>query len=179
MTRTAITILFILTIHNLYSCNCRTKKELDSARQLEYVNSEIIILGEVIFVSSDQNSFKIKVLESYKGELLAHQVIEGENHEYGFPNVYYTGHWFIYRYFENGTFKTNICGLSRSLKFPEKSRYFWALPPPPPPLYPKDSVQYNELLKKRELLVNEYDIRARKEVYNEIELLRKKASVQQ
>ena len=179
MTRTLIISILIFSFLDLVSCDCRTKKELEVARQTEFDFSDIVILGEVYFVSSDHMEFKIKVIEVFKGEFVIGQIIEGENHQYCEPNASSVGQWLIYGHIENGKLKTNICGLSRSLEYPENNRYFRAIPPPPKPLYPKDSIKYKKALMNYEKIDKEYLNTAKEEINIEIEILRKKASVQQ
>jgi hypothetical protein len=169
-----ITLILTLFIHESFSCDCKDRKDLDSARIIEFNNSELVILGEVISISDDQLNYKVRVVEIFKGDLKTSQIIEAENHQYCVPFVYFTGKWLLYGSIQNGKFKVNICGLSRSLDFPEKNRYFRAPPPPPPPLYPRDSLKYKAILKESEGAEKEYKIRARKELNKEIELLRTK-----
>jgi hypothetical protein len=177
MKKILLTIL-ILTffIHESFSCDCKDRMDLNIARITEYNNSEIIFLGEVISISDDQLSYRVSVIEVYKGDLKTNQIIEGKNHQFCAPFINYTGQWLLYGNIENGKLKVNICGLTRSLEFPEQNRYFRAPPPPPPPLYPEDSMKYKTILSESEKAEKEYQIIARKEINKEIELLRTKSA---
>jgi hypothetical protein len=173
MKRTLTLFVLIFFVLDIYSCDCKTKKKLDVARQTQFENAEIVILGDVFFISSDYMKFQIRILETFKGELKPDQIIEGENHLYCEPNANSIGQWLIYGYIENGKLKTIICGLSRSLKSPEDNRYFWAPPPPPSNLI--DSTYLTKKYQKKEAKkITKYKEIAKVEIQKEIELLRKR-----
>ena len=159
------------------SCDCYDTKKLDIARQIEYDNSDIVILGEVIYVSNDLQNFKIKVLENYKGKLVEDQIVEGENHLYCFPNANKKGLWLIYGRIENGKLKPNACGLSRSLNSPNDNRYF--MTPPPRPIHPDSIIVVNaeekaKLEEKYMKRKEKYKQMAIKELNVELKQLREK-----
>ncbi len=146
---------------------------------MEYDNSGIVILGEVIYVSNDLQNFKIKVLENYKGKLVEDQIVEGENHLFCFPNANKKGLWLIYGHIENGKLKPNACGLSRSLDSPYDNRYF--LTPPPRPIHPDSIIdvtargkEYYEIEEKYKQRKEEYKQMAFRELDIELKQLREK-----
>ncbi|PWD97958.1 energy transducer TonB [Marinilabilia rubra] len=126
----SLTILILLWT-NAEACDCPPPKRLEVAQQEEFDLSDNVIIGEVLDISGDQKTFTLRVEEIFKGNLKQGQIVEFENNYYCYPFIDELGDWLIYSKKYKGDYRVNDCGLSRSLKHPERNEYFW--PPPPPP----------------------------------------------
>ncbi|MCB0537602.1 MAG: hypothetical protein KDE33_08745, partial [Bacteroidetes bacterium] len=67
---------------NSFACICSADMELQEARDYEYEKSEIVIVGEITYLSSDKKAFEIKILEKLKGDFQVGQVLQGKNNYY-------------------------------------------------------------------------------------------------
>ena len=118
-----ILILF-LTLKG-YSCSCPPQNKFHDQRVIEYEGADIILIGDVTLNSKDKNLHEIKILEIFKGEhLIKCEFLEGINSKYCYPTINENGKWLIYGRIEEGFFKLNDCGLSRSFKRPHENSYF-------------------------------------------------------
>lgn len=81
------------------------------------MQSECIFVGNVIEVNEDL-TYKIVVIESLDGGDVQGNVYLGQNWRYCYPYVDKKGTWLVYGSIENGFFKVNSCGLSRSFDKP-------------------------------------------------------------
>jgi len=113
-----ITCLFILIGFKSFACSCPVFKNLERLQLSEFERSECIFIGEVLEINAENNTYKIKVLDSLKGTENG-QVYEGTYDTQCGPTIYELGKWIFYgRTDSNGILKVNECGLTRTFKNP-------------------------------------------------------------
>ena len=170
-----LTIIFMLQMSlismNSFACICSADMELQEARDYEYEKSEIVIVGEITYLSSDKKAFEIKILEKLKGDFQVGQVLQGKNNYYCEPIIDSLGTWLIYGGTENGKLTINECGLSRSFDKPEENLFFRP-PPPPPPSHPDSIIDKRAREKEFMERIEEYKTIAFKELEVELTQLR-------
>ena len=84
-------------------------------------NSEVIIIGKLI--SSTEKSYKLKIVEVFKGKLKKGEILEGfyPSSCSGRPHPKKTGHWIFYGFYEKfeneKILNYSSCGPTRSLEY--------------------------------------------------------------
>ncbi len=157
-------VILLFFTHSIHACSCAPFKLAE--QQQREMQSECIFVGQVVEVNEDL-TFEISVVESLDGGDVQGNVYIGQNWRYCYPYVENKGTWLFYGRIENGLFKVNSCGLSRSFSNP-----FTPI---------SDSEEVKELMKKLEYKkLNEKESQdiIRKiqliDMANEIHALRKK-----
>lgn len=114
--------LIILTLFigiKSIACTCGIPISIEATQIGEFEDSECVFIGEVLEVNSEENSFKIKVIESFKGSDVE-TVYVGTYDEQCGPIIYEKGKWLIYGDLNNeNIIEVNECGLTRSFVNPE------------------------------------------------------------
>ena len=114
--------LFLLTVKTI-ACNCPKVQELKDKQISEYENSECIFIGEILHIDFKNHTFKVKILESFKGSEIG-EIYTGIFDPSCGPRIDHTGKWIIYGSFYHSNILTiNECSLSRSFKKPEFGHY--------------------------------------------------------
>ncbi|QCX39042.1 hypothetical protein FF125_16100 [Aureibaculum algae] len=117
-----ILILIILTLSigiESYACNCGIPKSLELEQDYNYENSECIFVGEVLEVNKTENTFTIKVIESFNGNDNLN-VYKGTYDEQCGPIIDTKGKWLIYANLNSDNILVvGSCGISRNFKNPE------------------------------------------------------------
>ena len=115
-------ILIILTLGfgiKTFACNCSIPKSLELVQEYAYENSECIFLGEVFEVNKADNSFKIRIIESFKSNENG-MIYEGKYDEQCGPIIDTKGQWLIYADLDSeNILNVSSCGISRNFKNPE------------------------------------------------------------
>ncbi len=115
----AILILTLLISAKSFSCTCPNPKSIKAIQDYEFENSDCVFVGEVLEVNMNDNTFKIKVIESFKGKDKETIYIGTYDEQCG-PIIDEKGKWLVYaRFNSENILKINECGLTRSLKNPE------------------------------------------------------------
>ena len=113
-----LTFLAFLAWLGLFACSCPVYKNLEIFQLGEFEQSECIFVGEVLEFNPEKKSYRIKVMESFKGtenEL----IFEGTYDQQCGPIINGLGKWIFYGNTDsNGVLKVNECGLTRSFENP-------------------------------------------------------------
>ena len=163
-----ILITLIIVISNqVYSCDCKDLGPLDSLRIISYNFSDLVFLGELVDIDTMDFSYTFKIIELYKGEIKT-ELIKGKYFDScsSFPKE--KCKWIVYANIRStNVIDINGCLASRSELHPFCNGCFT----PPRPLRPDATRIEIEKAKqlKKEILEN-----AKKEWFEEIEILRKK-----
>ena len=164
MKRTILSILFLVFLTPCISnaCECKIQKRLESLQNLEFENSECILIGEVLEIDSENDTFKVKVVESFNGDKTG-KIYSGIYNRYCEPIIDQKGQWLIYGNInEQGLLDINSCGLTRSFAHPEKNFQIFSI---------TVGVRMNKLTDKEE---KQYIEKAKSDLINEIKILRTK-----
>jgi len=165
-----IFILSIMPVISSITCICPPIEKLEITQIKEYNSSEVVIIGNVNFVSENSKEFKLSVVEVFKGDLKENDIIKGVNFLSCEPTVNTIGKWLLYGKLQSGILEINSCGLSRSFDNPMQNRHFQFIQPPPATygdsLIIVDDKEIYELEK-------EIEKKAFDELKHEIHLLRK------
>ena len=129
--------LFVLFIFLTFSisgipCDCYVYDISDKGITKAYASSELVFKADVFDIDTVNRTYKMKVLEVYKGAVRVSKIIESEQLENCPPHIKRTGIWIFFGGFESKTFKPTVCGMSFNMESP------FVYPPPPPP-HPNDS----------------------------------------
>jgi hypothetical protein len=171
-----IVILQVLTSIS-HTCLCDRDKNHRKETGENFKKSDIVFIGDVS--SSDMNSknYKIRVLETFKGDIEPGQTfLTWNTYQPCVSPVTSSGKWILYGRLEKDTFMTHECSLTRPFADP----IIHPLPPPPFPHVEnfdstKAAVEYElelqkfeqeqkELLSKELLILKE--LRNKKPVHN-------------
>jgi len=159
-----LAIILILISFKSFACSCAIKK-LSDWQKFELENSECIFIGEVLNIDAENNTFEIKVIESFNGDEKG-KVYNGIYDSMCGPIIDEKGEWLIYaNYNSESQIEVNTCGITRSLKNPDKNISATILPPPS---YPNEKKSITE--KK----IAEWKLRAKTDLESEIANLREK-----
>ena len=120
--RITLILFLIFLIPNLSNaCECGIPKSLKSVQNREFENSNCILIGEVLEIDSENDTFKVKVIESFNGDEIG-KTYSGIYNRYCEPIIDKKGKWLIYGNInELGLLEISLCGLTRSFKNPEKN----------------------------------------------------------
>ncbi|NDV15659.1 hypothetical protein GO009_06435 [Muricauda sp. TY007] len=166
----SIYILFLiltLTSAKVNACTCKTPKNLKALQDYEFENSEFVLIGKVLKIDLNNNTFQVKIIESFKGEEKG-KIYNGIYDKYCSPIIDKKGKWLIYGNLNSEKLITiNTCGLTRSFESPENN-ISATYPPVPPILNKKKSKSQDE--KK----LAKWKLRAKSDLKNEIADLRKR-----
>ncbi len=123
-----ILILFLtLLIPNVsFACEC-LPRSLVSAQNIEFENSDCILIGEVLEIDPKNDTFKVKVIESFNGD--ENEIVyNGIYNRFCAPIINKKGKWLIYGNInDDGLLEINACGLTRSFKNPEDNFQIFVL----------------------------------------------------
>ncbi len=163
--RILLAIIFLSGSINTLACDCKEIKNLKKAQQEAFKNNDLIFIAEVI-ESRQGESFRLRVIELFKGELSDSILTRSLKKNYGcesFPKLE-DGYWLIYT---NRTDEIHIdeCGLSRSFRFPYLDNNNANVYPPPP------SFEVNDIIDHQFTIIEHYS-RAMSILQEEIEQLR-------
>jgi len=160
--RTKVLIFLIaLSATKIFACDCKNLGNLKVLQEIEFDNSECVFIGEVLEIDSDNNTFKVKVIESFKGNELG-KTYNGIYDKFCGPIIDEKGKWLIYGNFNSkNQVEINYCGLTRSLSHPENNV---SGSKPPEPLQPYKTESKSQSEKKR----IEWILRAKSNLENEI-----------
>lgn len=115
-------ILISSIINQSFACTCVIPTSIDAIQDYEYENSEFVFIGEVFQINVVEKSFKVKIVELFKGREKEKAIIKGIYNEQCGPIIDEIGEWLLYANLTlDNTLKINECGLSRSLKNPEQN----------------------------------------------------------
>ena len=113
-----LTFLAFLVCFGLFACSCPVYKNLQIFQFAEFDQSECVFIGEVLEFNLEEKSYRIKVLDSFKGTENG-LIYEGIYDEQCGPIINELGKWIFYgRTDSNGILKINECGLTRSFDNP-------------------------------------------------------------
>ena len=158
-----IVFLFFLISSKLFACNCKNSNNLKEVQNREFKYSEYIFIGEILEIDSKKYTFKVKVIENFKGNNVG-KVYSGKYDEVCGPIINEKGKWIIYAIKGSGNFiKINSCGITRSLKTPENNINATRQPKPP---------TANETKVQTQKKLNEFHLKAETDLKNEIIELR-------
>jgi hypothetical protein len=157
-----ISIIFLLHFQISYACDCKSFETIKEKQDYEYENSNIIFIGEVLEINKVNHTFKVKIIELFKGTEKA-QIINGKFDIQCGPYINSGGKWLIYGNIIDKTLEVTPCGLTRSFINPKEN----PITPPPPP-----NTNLNKSLLKQKHLewLNREKVELKKEIYS----LRKK-----
>lgn len=167
-------LFFFVTGTKLFACDCGPLEKLDTIREKEYGNSDVVFTGRIISLSEGWEDFQIGVTEFFKGKIKRGQILSGKNNTGCEPYIDKGGEWLIYGKIVNDSLVINPCGLSRSFDFPYENRYFRSIPVPPLPAGRDSTFNDAERIKKIVDTGKLYKEKAKEELKEEIEMLRKK-----
>ena len=127
------------------SCICAPPALFEEAQKKELENSDHVFIANVYVISPDRKTITVEIKEVFKGDFKVGDKFDFPNNYTCEPFIEIKGDWILYGKIENGIFRVNICGVSRSLNFPEQSRYFFQIPSPPPPNEVRSSIEEDKL----------------------------------
>ncbi len=124
-------LLFLILVSNqANACICSKPESLKAIQDYEFENSEFILIGEVFKINRENQTFEIKVIESFKSAEVG-KTYTGIYDKWCSPIVNQKGKWLIYgNYNSENKIKINNCRLTRSFKNPESSISATKLPKP-------------------------------------------------
>lgn len=157
-------IFIILTLGfsiKTFACNCSIPKSLELVQKYDYENSECIFIGEVFEVNKSENSFKIRIIESFKSNEKG-TIYEGKYDGQCGPIIDTEGKWLIYADLDSeNVLNVSSCGISRDFKNPELNITI-------------DGLLFKEFKGSKDKSADKFNVRAKKELIDEIEKLRAK-----
>jgi len=157
-----ILFLGLLIPNTSNACECPIPKNLQSIQNREFENSDCILIGEVLEINSKNDTFKVKVIESFSGDKNG-KIYNGIYNRYCEPIIDQKGKWLIYGNIdEEGILEISMCGLTRSFENPEKNIQVSMLAHK----FNSDVVTEKEKIEQIK--------KAKSDLINEIELLREK-----
>ena len=113
-----ILTIWFLGIMSSYACNCPVVRELAKIQKYEFENSECIFVGEVLEINKDNNTFKVKVIESFD-ETNSDTIYNGSYDPICGPSIKELGIWLFYgNFYGSSILQVNACGLTRSFSNP-------------------------------------------------------------
>ena len=113
-----MTILTFLMGFGLFACSCPVYKNLEIFQFGEFEQSECVFIGEVLEFNPEKMSFRIKVIDSFKGTENG-LIYEGTYDQQCGPIINGLGKWIFYGHTDsNGVLNVNECGLTRSFENP-------------------------------------------------------------
>ena len=161
-------LLTILIPNQVFSCNCKVQRSLDSLRQLSFHQADMVFLGELIDYDTTNYTFTFKIIELFKGSAKS-VTIKGKLFDSCslFPRD--KCKWIVYaNIHENGFINIDHCLASRSELNPNHI-LLYAIPPPLCSLPTEDEINkslqitsqikegaYKDWLKEIEMLRNHY-----------------------
>lgn len=157
-----ISIIFFLSFHVSYACDCKSFETIKEKQDFEYENSNSIFIGEILEINHVNHTLKVKIIELFKGTK-DDQIINGKFDEQCGPYISSKGKWLIYGNIIGNILEIKPCGLTRSIINPKENPI--TIPPPP------DANLNKSELKQKHL---EWLNREKEELKKEINLLRKK-----
>jgi hypothetical protein len=161
-------LIFLLTTNSLLLA-CPPQRELNLQRQIEYDNSELVFIGEIIELTNSKSKFKVVAKEIFKGDIFENCELIGRVGFVAEPIIRNTGLWLIYGTIQEGELVLNVCGLSRDLERPYESQYFnHPIVPPPPDAWPP----IDEWERQKEEWAKQQKINSFNELEIELKLLR-------
>jgi len=169
MKHTLNILLLILTLisANGIACTCSIPKSLKAIQDYEFENSECIFIGEILKIDTENNTFEIKVIESFNGDENG-KIYNGIYDIFCGPIIDKIGKWLIYaNYNSDNIIEINECGITRSFLTPEHNL---SATRPPKPL-PQNKKETKLQAEKK---IAEWKLRAKYDLENEIADLRKR-----
>ena len=124
-----LSILFLtFLVPNISNaCECPLPKSLESVQKREFENSDCILIGEVLEFDLENDTFKVKVIESFNGDENG-KIYTGIYNRYCEPIIDKKGKWLIYgNTNKEGLLEISLCGLTRSFENPEKNMQVFML----------------------------------------------------
>jgi len=131
MKKTLLLIILFLGTFSGWACLCPPPGRLDDARQIEIQSSDIIVIADVLEINKTDHTFKVRVIEVFKGKTKKGEIMIIKNWRFCEPNVDKNGKWLIYSSIIDGSLYVNDCGLTRSFRHPENNSHFF-IPRIPP-----------------------------------------------
>lgn len=117
--RLTLIIIALFLGMNSFACTCGRPISIEAIQIGEFEDSECVFIGEVLEVNTEEKSFKIKVIESFKGSDVE-TIYFGTYDEQCGPTIYEKGKWLIYGDLnDQNIIEVNECGLTRSFANPE------------------------------------------------------------
>ena len=161
--KTQILLILFLTLlipKVSFACEC-LPSSLVSAQKIEFENSDCILIGEVLEIDPKNDTFKVKVIESFNGDE-NDIVYNGIYNRFCAPIINKKGKWLIYGNInDDGLLEINACGLTRSFKNPEDNIFGLGTDFA---TYPETEKEKTERIKK-----------AKSDLIDEIKILRSKS----
>jgi hypothetical protein len=159
-----ILLISILSIGEVYSCQCKSLGPLDSLRKMSFNNSDIVFLGELEYYSPSDNTFSFKIKEIFKGKTTS-MTIKGKSYDSCSLIPIDGGLWIIYAETrEDGFINISQCLASRSKLSPT---CFSCYTPPASPHPDKKTT-----IEEQEKDLKEFKEKALKDWQEEIVMLR-------
>ncbi|WP_417558856.1 hypothetical protein [Mesoflavibacter zeaxanthinifaciens] len=122
--KTQILLILFLTLlipNTSSACECPIPKSLELVQNREFENSDCILIGEVLEINPQNDTFKVKVIESFNGDENG-KVYNGIYNRYCEAIIDQKGKWLIYGNIdEQGLLEIKPCGLTRSFTNPENN----------------------------------------------------------
>ena len=113
-----LTGLAFLIGFGVFACSCPVYKNLEIFQFGEFEQSECVFIGEVLEFNPEEKSYRIKVVDSFKGTENG-LIYEGTYDQQCGPIINGVGKWIFYGHTDsNGVLNVNECGLSRSFENP-------------------------------------------------------------
>lgn len=111
-------LLLLLSFPGIF-CDCDKIDNLAEAQKIEFSNSDLVFVGEVIDSDNFNGTYKFKVIELFKGKV-KEGIIKGTSFSScGLLPQKEDGLWLFYtNELEVGSINIFDCGLSRSFRFP-------------------------------------------------------------
>ena len=109
-------ILLIIAIsltNNSFGCDCKDLGPLDSLRQISYVESELVFLGELVEYDTTNFTYSFRIIEQFKGEQ-RESIIKGKYFDSCSEFPHDNGMWIVYADLREGLIDINQCLASRS-----------------------------------------------------------------
>ena len=161
-------IIIVNFLESSIFCTCATPKSLEAQQEHNFSISDVVFIGEVIKINQEKNTFKVEVIESFKG-INSNQIYDGSFDPFCHPYINEKGKWMIYGFINEDCIVEIIsCGISRSFKHPENN--IMVLPPPPIPT--DEKLNQNEQKIERSNYKKRIQNIAQKDLTTEINKLR-------
>jgi hypothetical protein len=132
-------IIYITITAQAIGCNCKDLGRLDSLRVIGYNISDIVFLGELIDIDTNERTYSFRIIEIFKGEN-NDTIIKGKYFDSCSKIPKDKCKWIVYADFRENLIDISSCLATRSEENPICT-FCYKFPPPGTPDNPKSDIE--------------------------------------